>query len=231
MIAARASEETKRTAGELAGYLKRIAGADFVVQLPNGKSADLTPTPRTISVEQAQMKLAAGEAGLIKANAAVQAPGGENDEILVKQAKVAKIVLNLARKNLSASQAAEKQEVARLAAPPEMLPSSGIAVGMREEYSVPELQTPLAIHNDIDGREAFAIRAQPKRLLLISATERGVHHAAYRLLEALGCRWLATGEHWEIIPSTPDLSFGMDITDRPTIPHACHCVYGRSHER
>jgi hypothetical protein len=37
--------------------------------------------------------------------------------------------------------------------------------------------------------------------LLIGATEMGVSHAAFRLLEELGCRWFFPGKNWEVVPS------------------------------
>jgi hypothetical protein len=97
------------------------------------------------------------------------------------------------------------------------LPQSGIVIGTPREYSVPELQAPLAIHGGYDGREAFAIRTSKDRVLLLGATEKAVPHAVYRFLETLGCRWLATGEHWEIVPKISDLNWNLDITDRPTV--------------
>lgn len=110
-----------------------------------------------------------------------------------------------------------EEAAARAATPPEALPASGLVIGTQEEYSVPALKIALAIHDGFDGREAFAIRTEPKRVLLISATDKGTRHAVNRMLETLGCRWFATGEHWEVIPSTPSLSCNLDITDRPTI--------------
>jgi hypothetical protein len=94
---------------------------------------------------------------------------------------------------------------------------SGLVVGAMSEFPVPELSKPLEIVNSIDGKEAYAIRTQEKRLLLVGATDLAVSHAVYRFLEELGCRWFfpnPTG-NWEVIPSISDLKFNKDLTDRP----------------
>lgn len=108
-------------------------------------------------------------------------------------------------------------EKARLAAPREKLPPRGILLGTLEEWQAPDLEKPLEIHHIYNGREAFAIRTQAERLLLIAATDRGVSHVVFRWLETLGCRWFFPNSHWEIIPSLPQLTYDRDITDRPTI--------------
>jgi len=113
--------------------------------------------------------------------------------------------------------AQDKLDAANALKPAEPLPQTGIILGTQAEFAVPMLRNALAVHGGFDGKEAYAIRTGPKAVLLLSATERGVHHAVYRFLDALGCRWFATGEHWEVIPRTSNLSFNFDITDRPTI--------------
>jgi len=95
--------------------------------------------------------------------------------------------------------------------------SQGIVMGTLAEFPHPSLTKPLEIRNDYDGREAFAIRTEPKRLLLIGATELGVSHAAFRLLEHLGCRWFFPAKEWEVVPTTKTLSVSLEETDRPRI--------------
>lgn len=95
--------------------------------------------------------------------------------------------------------------------------SAGIVLGTMQEFPTPALKEALAIYNSFDGREAYAIRARPGRLLLLGATDLGVSHAAYRLLRELGCRWFFPNPNWEVVPRAPSLSFGRDITDRPAI--------------
>lgn len=94
---------------------------------------------------------------------------------------------------------------------------TGIVVGSLAEFPAPELAEPLAIFNTFDGREAYAIRTQAKRLLLISATDLGASHAVFRFLEELGVRWLFPAKEWEVVPNIPALQFSRDITDRPAI--------------
>jgi hypothetical protein len=93
---------------------------------------------------------------------------------------------------------------------------SGIVLGTLAEFPTPALDKALEIVNSYDGKEAYAIRTREKRVLLLGATELGASHAAYRFLEELGVRWLAPAPEWEVVPSTPDLKFAQDITDRPT---------------
>ena len=95
--------------------------------------------------------------------------------------------------------------------------TKGIVLGNIKDFDVPDLAQALEIHNDYDGKEAFAIRTQRDRLLLIGATDLGASHAAYRLLHELGYRWFFPARVWEIVPSDKTLTFGLDITDRPQI--------------
>ena len=92
----------------------------------------------------------------------------------------------------------------------------GIVLGTLDEFPQSDL-CKIRIRNTYDGREAYAIRTLPNRLLLIGATETGVSHAAFRLLEALGCRWFFPAREWEVVPFRPTLSIHLDETDRPAI--------------
>lgn len=91
----------------------------------------------------------------------------------------------------------------------------GIVLGTVREFPTPSLDQALAIYNTFDGKEAYAIRTRPNRLLLLGATDRGASHAVFRLLEELACRWFFPNPNWEIVPQMSNLSFGRDITDRP----------------
>ncbi|MEO6909159.1 MAG: DUF4838 domain-containing protein, partial [Abditibacteriaceae bacterium] len=95
--------------------------------------------------------------------------------------------------------------------------SSGIVLGNIAEFPHPELNEALKIYRGFDGKEAYAIRTQPKRLLLIGATDLGASHAAYRFLHEIGYRSFFPDKVWEVVPNTPDLKFAHDITDRPEI--------------
>lgn len=93
----------------------------------------------------------------------------------------------------------------------------GIVLGTLSEFPSPALAQPLEIRNTYDGKEAFALRTQPPRLLLIGATDLGASHAAFRLLESLGCRWFFPSSAWDVVPHRPTLAVSIDETDRPRI--------------
>lgn len=95
--------------------------------------------------------------------------------------------------------------------------SRGIVLGTLADFPVADLAEPLKIRNTYDGREAYAIRTGRDRLLLIGATELGASHAAFRLLEHLGCRWFFPAEEWEIVPSKPTLTVALSESDRPAL--------------
>jgi len=86
-----------------------------------------------------------------------------------------------------------------------------------KEFPMPELATALNVKPNADGKEAFAIRTTPKRLLLLGATDLGASHAAYRLLREMGCRWFFPDPAWEVVPTAPKLEWNRDITDRPAM--------------
>jgi hypothetical protein len=93
----------------------------------------------------------------------------------------------------------------------------GIVLGTLAEFPNPTLTEPLAIRNTYDGKEAFVIRTEAKRLLLIGATEMGASHAVFRFLEALGCRWFFPAKAWEVVPSQQSLTVSLEVTERPRI--------------
>ena len=96
--------------------------------------------------------------------------------------------------------------------------TKGIVLGTQSEFPTPALDDALEISNVFDGKEAYAIRTSAARILILGATDLGANHGVYRFLEEMGCSWFfpnATG-NWEVIPSTPDLEFQRDITDRPS---------------
>lgn len=95
--------------------------------------------------------------------------------------------------------------------------SGGIVLGTLAEFPDPMLAKPLAVHNDFDGREAYAIRTEPHRLRLIGATDQGVSHASFALLESLGCRWYFPAPEWEVVPSTARLRVMLNETERPAL--------------
>ncbi len=95
--------------------------------------------------------------------------------------------------------------------------SSGIVLGTLAEFAHAELAPLLEIRRGFDGREAFAVRTEPGRLLLVGATDLGASHAAFRFLELIGCRWFFPAKEWEVIPIVPDLRLRHSEVSRPTI--------------
>jgi len=97
--------------------------------------------------------------------------------------------------------------------------SRGIVLGTLAEFPDPALKKPLELRGagGFDGREAFVIRTDAKRLRLLGATELGASHAAFALLEALGCRWFFEAPEWEVTPSIRTLSVDLNRNDRPAV--------------
>lgn len=95
--------------------------------------------------------------------------------------------------------------------------SFGIVLGTLAEFPTPALVKPLEIRNYYNGREAFSIRTGTKRLQLIGATEKGVSHAAFRLLEHLGFRQFFPMPEWEVTPSLPTIAVNLNLDDRPAL--------------
>ncbi|MBA3685436.1 MAG: DUF4838 domain-containing protein [Planctomycetes bacterium] len=95
--------------------------------------------------------------------------------------------------------------------------SRGIVLGTIAQFPDPALAKPLELRGLADGKEALVIRSDAKRLRLIGATELGARHAAYRLLEEIGCRWFAPAPEWEVLPKLPTLRVALTIDDRPAV--------------
>jgi hypothetical protein len=95
--------------------------------------------------------------------------------------------------------------------------SQGIVLGTIAEFPDPALEQPLQIRNEFDGKEAFAIRTEAHRLRLIGTTELAASHAAFALLEELGCRWFFQAPEWEVVPSASTLRVQVNRDDRPAI--------------
>lgn len=92
----------------------------------------------------------------------------------------------------------------------------GIVLGTHAEFPEVNVGDDLEIRG-LDGLEAFVIRTEKERLLLIGATEQGVSHAVFHLLEKLGCRWFFPAKEWEVIPSQATLSVSLNEAERPAI--------------
>lgn len=99
----------------------------------------------------------------------------------------------------------------------EALPETGIVLGTIEQFPVDDLAEALEMRGAFDGREAYAVRTQPGRVLLLGGGELGASHAAFAILEHLGCRWFFPSESWRIVPEKPTLTVAMDEHDRPAL--------------
>lgn len=95
--------------------------------------------------------------------------------------------------------------------------SRGIVLGTLAEFPDPSLAKSLEIRNTYDGREAFVIHSERQRLRLIGATDLGASHAAFRLLEELGCRWFFPAPEWTVVPAEKNLRVSLDVAERPRI--------------
>ncbi|MFW6059667.1 MAG: DUF4838 domain-containing protein [Phycisphaeraceae bacterium] len=96
-------------------------------------------------------------------------------------------------------------------------PRRGIVLGTLEQFPDPALNEPLAMRDSFDGREAYAIRTDARRLRLIGATDLGASHAAFRFLETQGCRWFFPSDAWTVVPERRTLTVGVNETDRPAL--------------
>ncbi|MFA6569533.1 MAG: DUF4838 domain-containing protein, partial [Victivallales bacterium] len=93
--------------------------------------------------------------------------------------------------------------------------ASGIVLGTLSQFPERRLQKDLEIRDGYDGKEAYVIRSSSNRLLLLGATDLGASHAAFRLLEHMGCRWFFPAKEWEVIPRITSLDVNLSESDRP----------------
>lgn len=99
----------------------------------------------------------------------------------------------------------------------------GIVLGTIRDFPVAELEKPLELRPVVEGTclrngvEAYGIRTESERLLLLGGGDLGVSHAASRFLDLLGYRRFYPAPEWEIVPSLPELAFNHNETDRPAI--------------
>lgn len=94
---------------------------------------------------------------------------------------------------------------------------SGIVLGTIDEFPQPEFAQSLELRAGVDGKEAYVIATSPTRVLLLGGGELGASHAAYRLLEMLGCRWFFPASEWEVVPTQPRLAIAVNEVERPVI--------------
>jgi len=69
------------------------------------------------------------------------------------------------------------------------------------------------------GPEGFVVRTERDRLWLLANTELGLRHAAYGLLEELGCRWFFADPVWTVVPKTPTLVADVELRAKPAFDY------------
>ena len=106
----------------------------------------------------------------------------------------------------------------------------GVWVGDASAFAgLPRMPRP----RDMDARtDAVWIRAGKGHAVVTGSNARSVLSAAYRYLEALGCRWLRPGRGGERVPSRRDpLARRVDIREAASYPHRCICIEGSCAEQ
>lgn len=100
---------------------------------------------------------------------------------------------------------------------PTSVPSTGIFVASADSDAgvVPAAITwPSGTEPTLD--EAFVIKSVGGQLWLVGKTQLGVRHAVSRFLHDLGYRYFFQGRNWEVIPSSPTLTYSGDtVADQP----------------
>ena len=71
--------------------------------------------------------------------------------------------------------------------------------------------------DDYNANEAFFIRTEPDRILIVTNTEEGFNHAVVELLESVGYEVLGMGPHWTHVPDfhAKPLTFSLETSGRP----------------
>jgi len=92
--------------------------------------------------------------------------------------------------------------------------TAGIAVGLAADFPALDYQKSLD-GSDVANREAYVISTHAQGVHIIGATDMAVEDAVWDLLYRLGYRQFFPGETWECIPKSPDLSFTLNIVEKP----------------
>lgn len=85
----------------------------------------------------------------------------------------------------------------------------------------PTTQPTIEIQNLGGSGEGFHWQASPNRVLLQGESSRGVAHAIYHFLHLLGCRWLAPGDLWAVLPTEPHCTIPASGSQTPAFPGRC----------
>lgn len=90
----------------------------------------------------------------------------------------------------------------------------GIAIGLPTDFSSLKLEDRFA-PKQITRREEYILRSHSDGVHVIGATPLALQDAVADLLHRLGYRRFFPGDHWEVIPNTPDLSVAVDVFETP----------------
>ena len=88
---------------------------------------------------------------------------------------------------------------------------TGIAVGIDGDFAWPLSFTP----DNPTKTEDYILRSHAGGLYVGGATDKGITHAIWDLLYRIGYRQFFPGDAWEIIPSVPELSVDINVTESP----------------
>lgn len=88
---------------------------------------------------------------------------------------------------------------------------SGIAVGLAQDFP----QAGLTPSTDPLKREDYLLASHGQGIYVVGASDLGVDRAVWDLLYRAGYRQFFPGKHWEVIPSTPNLSLTLNVQGRP----------------
>jgi hypothetical protein len=93
--------------------------------------------------------------------------------------------------------------------------TTGIAVGLPRQFPkvAGEKQRD---RSTAEEREDYSIQTRKAGAVLVGATDQAVEHAVWDFLYHFGYRQFFPGEHWEVIPRTPDLSIQLDVSESPS---------------
>jgi hypothetical protein len=92
--------------------------------------------------------------------------------------------------------------------------TAGIAVGTADDFPQLTVAKPL-LEPASTRREDYLLRSHDGGMYLIGTTDLAVEDAVWDFLYRLGYRRFFPGEHWEIVPHTPDLTTAIDAVEHP----------------
>ncbi|QDU94738.1 DUF4838 domain-containing protein [Lignipirellula cremea] len=92
---------------------------------------------------------------------------------------------------------------------------TGLAIGRASDF--PLLKPDVDLSGKLaERREDYQLRSHVQGVWLLGATDQAVRHAVWDFLYRLGHRQFFPGEHWEVIPSQPQLTVEVDAFEHPS---------------